>query len=77
MAREIDWCARASQLREIEFARVSGDMIEEARFDSDMTRFVKASAAELKSAIQYADRQCAKSQGKRSRFALAARARPY
>ena len=77
MADDIDWCARVTQLREIEFARVSGDMLEEARFGSDMARYTKVSASDLAAAIQYAERQCAKSQGKRSRYALAARARPY
>lgn len=74
---EINWCDRVTQLREIEFARVSGEMVEEARFGADMVRYARASNADLSAAIQYAERQCAKSRGKRSRYALAARARPY
>lgn len=77
MADKIDWCARLEQLREIEFARVSGEMVEESRFGSDMVRFATGSASELSAAIRYAERMCAKANGQRSRFALSARARPY
>lgn len=77
MSETVDWCARVEKLREIEFARVSGDMVEETRFGPDMVRFVTGTAAELANAIQYAERMCAKAKGQRTRFALAARARPY
>lgn len=77
MPDPIDWCARAATLREIEFARLSGESVEETRFGEDMVRFAKVSSSELAAAIQYAERMCAKSQGKRTRFAMSARARPY
>lgn len=74
---DVDWCARAAALREIEFARVSGEQVSETRFGQDMVRFVSSSAEELAAAIRYADDQCAKASGKRSRYALKAQARPY
>lgn len=77
MIETVDWCVRAAKLREIEFARLSGEMVTESRFGADMVRFAESSSADLQRAIEYADRQCAKMIGKRSRFALAARARPY
>lgn len=77
MSSTIDWCARAATLREIEFARLSGESVEETRFGEDMVRFAKVSADELAKAIQYAERMCAQSQGKRTRYAMSARARPY
>jgi hypothetical protein len=73
----INWCERAEKLREIEFARLTGESVEETRFGEDMVRFTKVTAAELATAIQYAERMCAQSQGKRTRFAMSARARPH
>ncbi|MGQ3671794.1 hypothetical protein ACT6QG_05295 [Xanthobacter sp. TB0136] len=74
---DVDWCQRAKDLREIEFARVSGQQVAESRFGQDMVKFVSANAEDLAAAIRYAEDQCAKASGKRSRFAMAARARPY
>lgn len=77
MADEIDWCARVSQLREIEFARVSGGQVSETRFGPDMVRFLEVSDAELQRAIRYAETQCRTANGKRSRYAMAARSRAW
>jgi len=73
----INWCERAEKLREIEFARLTGEGIEETRFGEDFVRFTKVSADELAAAIRYAERMCAQTQGRRTRFAMSARARPY
>ncbi len=80
MADEIDWCARAAKLRRVEEALLSGEMITEARFGSDMTRFANASLAEVTRALNEALRRCAEARGetvRRTRYAMPARARPY
>ncbi|WP_019998724.1 hypothetical protein [Aureimonas ureilytica] len=80
MADEIDWCARAAKLRRVEEALLTGEMITEARFGSDMTRFANASLAEVTRALNEALRRCAQARGetvRRTRYALPARARPY
>lgn len=76
----IDWCARAAKLREVEMALLSGEMVTEARFGSDLTRFANASLADVKRALDEALKNCAISRGERpqrNRFAKSARARPY
>lgn len=81
MADDIDWCARAAKLREVELALLTGEMVEEARFGSDMTRFAKAaSLTDVKKALDEAMKNCTISRGERparTRYAMAARARPY
>ncbi|MBP0440679.1 hypothetical protein J5Y06_18675 [Tianweitania sediminis] len=76
----IDWCARAAKLVEVEMAMLTGDMITEARFGADMTRFSSASLDQVKRAKNEAIRNCQISRGetpKRVRYAKLARARPY
>ncbi len=81
MADGIDWCARALALRGVEMALLKGEMVTEARFGSDMTRFADtANLPDVRKAIAEADRNCAISRGEtpaRTRFAMAATARPY
>lgn len=74
---EIDWCARAAQLREIEMAMLAGEMVEEARFGADMTRWTKASLTDVQAALRIAERRCDRLSGKRTRYAISGRARPY
>lgn len=74
---DVDWCARAAALREIEFARVSGEQVSETRFGQDLVRFVSSSAGDLAAAIRYAEAMCAKASGNPGRYALKSRARPY
>ncbi|KTQ95017.1 hypothetical protein NS226_13885 [Aureimonas ureilytica] len=81
MVSEVDWCARALALREVEMALLKGEMVTEARFGSDMTRFADtANLADVRKAIAEADRNCSISRGgtpTRTRYAMAATARPY
>lgn len=80
MADDFDWCARASKLREVESALLAGEMVTEARFGSNMTKWAGAPLAEVRAAIDYATQQCAIQNGekpKRTRYAISVRARPY
>jgi len=81
MADEIDWCDRAAKLRGVEMALLSGEMVTEARFGSDMTRFANASLGEVTKALNEALRQCALSRGERparTRYAMSGlMTRPY
>lgn len=74
---EIDWCARAEKLREIEMAMLSGDMVTAARFGTDSTEWAKASLKDVQAALQIAERRCERLSGKRTRYAISGRARPY
>lgn len=76
----IDWCARAVKLREVEMALLTGDMVTEARFGTDMTRYANASIADIKRALDEALRNCQISRGEtpqRVRFAARGIMRPY
>ena len=76
----VDWCARAGKLREVEMALLSGDMVTEARFGTDMTRYANASIAEVRRALDEAIRNCQISRGEmpaRRRFAARGIMRPY
>lgn len=80
MADDFDWCARATKLREVESAILSGEMVTEARFGSNMTKWASASLSEVRAEINYASQQCAIQNGekpKRMRYAISGRARPY
>lgn len=76
----IDWCARAAKLVEVELALLTGDMLTEARFGEDMSRFANASLDQVKRAKDEAIRNCLISRGqtpKRTRFAIRGTMRPY
>lgn len=80
MPEAIDWCARAAKLREVEMALLSGEMVTEARFGTDMARFANASLTEVRRALDEAIRNCQISRGERPvrrRFAIRGIARPY
>jgi hypothetical protein len=78
---EIDWCARADKLRRVELALLSGEMVTEARFGQDMSRFASASLSDVQTALKEARANCAIQRGKalprRTRFAISGRMRPY
>jgi hypothetical protein len=76
----IDWCGRAAQLRQVETAILTGEMVTEARFGADMTKFANASLADVKRSLDEALKNCAISQGerpRRTRYAMRGRMRPY
>lgn len=76
----VDWCARAVKLREVEMALLSGDMVTEARFGTDMTRWANASISEIRRALDEAIRNCQISRGEtpaRTRYARRGIMRPY
>lgn len=76
----VDWCARAVKLREVEMALLSGDMVTEARFGTDMTRWANASISEIRRALDEAIRNCQISRGEapaRTRYAVRGIMRPY
>lgn len=77
----VDWCARAVKLRKVEEALLSGELITEARFGEDMSRFANAKLSEVQSALSIAMRNCAISRGERPRprrYAMSGRMnRPY
>ncbi|WP_108459186.1 hypothetical protein [Devosia naphthalenivorans] len=77
----IDWCARAVLLRKVEEALLTGEMVTEARFGADMTRFANASLADVTKALNEAMRNCQISRGekpRRTRYAMRGRmTRPY
>jgi len=74
---EIDWCVRAEKLREIEMAMLSGEMVTEARFGTDATVWAKASIENVQAALRIAERRCERLSGRRTRYAISGRARPY
>lgn len=76
----VDWCARAAQLREVETAILSGDIVTEARFGQDMTRFASTGLTSVTAALDEAMRNCLIERGeapRRTRFAIKGRMRPY
>ncbi len=77
----VNWCERAIKLRRVEEALLAGEMVTEARFGSDMTKFATASLADVKKALNEAIDNCAISRGerpRRTRFAMSGRMlRPY
>ena len=80
MPDQSDWCVRATKLREVEMALLTGEMVTEARFGTDMTRFANASIDEVRRALDEAIRNCQISRGEipsRRRFAVRGIARPY
>lgn len=70
----IDHCAEATRLRALFTAIVSGDGVQQARFGEDEIRYFSADKDELKKLIAEHDAKCA---GKRRRFAVRGRFRPY
>lgn len=80
MPDQIDWCARAAKLREVEMALLTGEMVTEARFGTDMMRYANASIAEVRRALDEAIRNCQLSRGERperKRYAMRGIMRPY
>ncbi|MCW4114751.1 hypothetical protein NPA31_007215 [Aurantimonas sp. MSK8Z-1] len=80
MAEEIDWCARAAKLRDVEMAMLSGEMVTEARFGTDGVKYATATLQEVKRDLDIALRNCAVARGEapaRTRYALRPVARPY
>lgn len=69
-----DHCAEAVRLQSLLTAIVSGDGIQQARFGEDEVSYFKADTAELKQMIAYHQGLCA---GKRRRFAVRGKFRPY
>lgn len=77
---KVDWCARVVKLRRVEEALLSGEMITEARFGEDMTRFATASLDDVQRALNEAIRNCQIARGEkpaRTRYAISGRMRPY
>lgn len=70
----IDHCAEAIRLRALLTAIASGDGVQQARFGEDEVRYFQADKAELKQQIAYHESICA---GKRRRFAVRGKFRPY
>lgn len=80
MSNVIDPCAEAARLRQKLSDIATGEAVAASRFGPDETRFNKADTTELKKLIEHYDRQCAIANGetpKRSRYAMAPRARRY
>ncbi len=76
----VDWCARAVLLRKVEEALLTGEMITEARFGEDMSRFANAKLDDVKRALEEAIRNCQISRGEtpaRKRYAVRGIMRPY
>lgn len=76
----VDWCGRAAKLRQVELALLTGEMVTEARFGTDMMRYANASIAQIKTALDEAIRNCQISRGEtpaRLRFAARGIMRPY
>ena len=76
----IYWCSRALKLQQVELALISGEMVTEARFGSDMMRYANASLADVQRALADAKNKCMISRGlkpARTRFAKRGVMRPY
>lgn len=71
---EIDHCAEADRLRALLTAIVSGDGVQSARFGEDEIKYYKADTAALQGLINYHTEKCT---GRRRRFAIRGRFRPY
>lgn len=70
----INHCAEAERLRSLYTAIVSGDGVQVARFGEDEIRYYSADKAELRRLIGHHEALCA---GKRKRFSLRGKFRPY
>lgn len=70
----VDHCAEAVRLRALQTAIASGDGIQRARFGEDEISYFKADMAELKRLVAYHEGLCS---GKRQRFAMRGKFRPY
>ena len=70
----IDHCAEAERLRGIMTAIVTGDSVQVARFGEDEIRYHKADTAALQRLIDHHEARCI---GKRRRYAIRGRFRPY
>lgn len=79
MSDTIDHCAEAARLRTKLTQIAEGSSVASARFGEDETKFSKANTDELRRILAYHEAECAKLQGgvKRSRYAVAARNRPF
>lgn len=76
----VDWCARAVKLRKVEEAILSGEMVTEARFGEDMSKYANASLGDVQRALNEAIRNCQIARGERparTRFAARGIMRPY
>ncbi|MFT0890994.1 hypothetical protein [Pseudochelatococcus sp. G4_1912] len=76
----IDWCEKASKLRERYEALRDGEGLSEARFGEDNVKYTKADMGLLLADLREAERLCAEQQGvrpRRRRFAATGRMRPY
>lgn len=64
-----DPCAVLTELRKAQLAIATGESVAMTRFGQDEVRFTAASSARLDKLITTYEALCAKSQGRRSRFA--------
>lgn len=72
----IDWCARATKLLAVEEALLAGDIVTEARFGEDSTRFATMKLSDVKTALNEAMKNCLIARGQaptRTRFAIRGR----
>lgn len=70
----VDHCAEAARLRELYAAIISGDGVRTARFGEDEIQYHQGDPKALLQLIQYHEGICA---GKRRRFAVRGKFRPY
>ena len=76
----VDWCAYAVKLQKVEMALLTGEMVTEARFGTDMMRYADASLKEVQQALEKAMTNCRISRGetpRRLRFPARGIMRPY
>lgn len=70
----VDSCAEAVRLRALYTSIISGDGVQQARFGEDEVRYYEADTDKLEKLIAYHEGVCA---GKRRRFAVRGKFRPY
>lgn len=70
----IDHCAEAERLRALLTSIISGDGVQQARFGEDEVRYFEADKNELRKQLAYHESLCS---GKRRRFAVRGKFRPY
>ncbi len=72
-----DPCTRAAELRALRADLVSGQVPSRIRFDREEVAFFRADPAALDREIARLEAACARSQGRRSRYAVTPRLRRY
>lgn len=74
---DIDWCARAEELRTARDSLITGKGVSSVRSGNDQVDYSRADLPRLDRLIAEAEGKCAEASGQRRRYARSVRMRPY